>query len=888
MKLTNQVYEQIIFTFNKLIHMNSPKLVELMIILLRVVYVGIWVHERIEFYKSLLRFIKTKLNWITGSQNPFLTGLVFIKVLRMTTENHFLALSDTHYKEILGDELHILSKLWTLKRESILGIGKELIRCLIPISKANIPEIKAIMEDIAKCSGSDNTPIYLHLLSSQHPFTGLNPYVHIHIPPLMERMLIFMLTEVKKASYVKYFSWISKRFQIVRESERSILIDITRFIITCFHSFILKRSDITPRWLLLGYILKVTKNEVLSGEIKQAIFFDWLFYNKDKDSIYLIEPGLLVIFNSIREFSQLTMELIDFLDVYSENFDLQNKQGIRKSITEAFQQGEVYGIVTSLKNIFKEDKIDEDIKKVFEGLIKFNREEDSLIADSSRDDILSGHMDLNLESPSPIEDKSNISNRFPSNVKDTSNLSIVKDKSTRTIENEFFIHPSLDELLNPLTIKNFINYKTKNIFKTLLDDICKQYVNKLKTQNLLESKLIKIQPSHLDIYTSFANFYLNIFKDELISNINPYELDNDSEASSKSQKSTNVSLYIIDFLIGKYFERSEKEFNLIINFVKKILENFPNFIVRLVYYISSKVTLVNRSKLLTNKNLYIIFSKIFDDNLTLMKEKLNQFFNTCVDYLDLEILNYFIENGFQIFHNLFTDDYELISNLAIYSDNSSLNRIILDISSNKYLLIEKEFYKIINNSLSLDIQEQEKVWSLIAAHNNLNSITNLRDFLKNSTAFSKNITLKNKPFVNVCNELFKNIVGFIKFVWPNEINEQNFTINFYSLFDFPHFYSDNVYCIFSVLQNKLSSVSVKPFQFFFFTLIDEYLRQVNAYTDKLHFLENLVKLVRELVIVDRNSNKPILIDYNPQPIYGLKNLKAKLDNLAKTFKVEIE
>ena len=40
------------------------------------------------------------------------------------------------------------------------------------------------------------------------------------------------------------------------------------------------RNYKTQRYVLIGYFLQNIKNEIIAGEVKQALFIDWLFFNK--------------------------------------------------------------------------------------------------------------------------------------------------------------------------------------------------------------------------------------------------------------------------------------------------------------------------------------------------------------------------------------------------------------------------------------------------------------------------------------------------------------------------------------------------------------------------------------------------------------------------------
>lgn len=814
------------------------------------------------------------MTWILSQNNQFLSGLIFIKILRLLSENHFLSNVETHHKDLMQEipknELQIISTLWENKKDNILFIGRELIKTLMTIAKANLPEINSIIDDI-KNSSCDSVPTYQKILFAPQHFIGLNPYVHIQIPPLLERMLIFVINDVKRSNYYTYMGWLVKKFEITSELELGIFSDITRLLVTCYSFFNLnkQKGDYTPRWVLLGYILKVCRgNSLISAEVKLALFFDWLFYNKEKDHFALIEPGMTIIFNSIRDFSTLTMELLDFIHQTVENFDPRLKPNLRNNVADAFRQAETYQMFI-LKKFMEEKNITEEIKKVYEVLTKLNSEIETEYKKSEEE---KSDSSLTLtSSPSPHED-------FDNNLV---RPAIKLEKKLKSIENEFFIHASLEELISPITLKNFLNYRNKNLFRTTLDEICSKYIQKLKSHNLQDSKLVKLQPFNTEIYSSFAIFYLNIFKEEIIDDINDY--DNELEPSSKKSDSSPVSLFLLDYLISKFFEKNEKEFQFIVECVKQILKKFPDYIVRIIYYFVKKLILTaSKSKLLTPQSLFTIYSRICEDKLNVMKEKLSNFLNICADNLDLETINFFMENGMIIFANLFSDDYELLSLLVTYANIPNMNKMMSDISSNKFFLVEKSLYRIINNSLNLEPLEQDKLWNLVLSHN-LNKMTNFKEFIRNVVSFSKNLQIKNKQISG--NELFRSFLKSIKYNFNAEIIPEKFK-DYYQLFDFPFTYSENLYNVFSLINQKFCVTGGKLcFPMFFSILVDEYLRQVETYQDKLHYIENFLKVLKELLAMDKkNMNKFLLEPMN----FNIQMMKNKVVRYSRNLKIDIE
>ena len=94
---------------------------------------------------------------------------------------------------------------------------------------------------------------------------------------------------------------------------------------------------------------------MISALIKQAIFYDWICFKKDKDNVNLIEPAVQIIFYSAKEYPDLTMELLEFLDCYSEYFDKNNKSPMFKpAITEkATRLGKICDCDLTEKGVIK-------------------------------------------------------------------------------------------------------------------------------------------------------------------------------------------------------------------------------------------------------------------------------------------------------------------------------------------------------------------------------------------------------------------------------------------------------------------------------------------------------------------------------------------------------
>jgi hypothetical protein len=702
----------------------------------------------------------------------------------MLSENHFLANSSNIHREIISEEIFLIGKTWANKKDDIMQTGKELIRLLIPLAKSGISEITTIIDDISSLTTPEGIPMYVKLLTAPSFLIQLNTfttcfYTCINIPPLMERMLIFLLNEVKRNNYIRYITWIFKKFNIVSDCDKTILVDIARYIVTTW-SMVKIKSDITPRWLIIGYLLKACKNEIINGEIKQAIFYDWLFFNKERD-LATIEPGLLVIFNSLKEFSEISMELVEFLDIYSENFSPGLKTKIRENIGEAFRHSEIVQMIPSLRILLKEEKITKEIKNTFEQLIK--SKEDS---NDKTNELKFEKIDISI---SNLPEKSQ-------------EYDINKPK---ILTNEFFMDNSIQDLINPITLKNFVTFRSINTFRLLLEDFCKEYVNKSKSSNKLSA------PN--DIPLHFAHFYLNSFKDELIQQIKPID------------ENKVIHLHFIEFIINKQMEKKDKEVVLLANSLFEICNLHKGFASRII------VTLTKNIKIY-GKEVFNVFNLIYKDGRTVLKE----FFTTCLDELNLDLMNFFIEKGLSLFNPIFRDDMDLLNFVIIYSGRNNLNKIITDIEAGKFFLFEKNLVQVISKLNEMNVNEQSRYWEVITAHDL--AWLNLSEFLVKLSKILK----ENFQKINFNGfTFFKGLCGIAK-------KHKNKNLEFYPIFSFPFQLCENIYDLFLVLNLDSNSICLIMQEFF----------KNNKDNNNT---ENFTKLLKELIKLDK-LNSGGLFDRN--------------------------
>lgn len=942
MKFDLKIISSIVKLFDKISIVYNPCLPELFISILRIFYCGSWVMDNLEIYRFLLKFIKSRLNWVIQSPKDSLINLipiVFLKILRMVGENNCIFNTNDkriNYQEILLDKVYILSYLWEAKKEEVLLGGKELFRQIISMSKNKIPELQKIFEEISKMQASNNQPLYVNLL-----YTPLNYnfciYTLIMIPPHMEKMLRFILLNVQKNNYTWYVNFLFKTFKLTSsEADKSLIVDITRYLITNYFNI---KDYTTPRYILLGFILNNVKNDLIGGEVKQAIFFDWLFFNREKDHLLLIEPGAMLIFFSAKNCTEITMELIDFLDLYSKNFDNCLESEIKNNVTWAFRECERHQIIPNLEYLLKEERIKNDIKQIFSKLIDYKEPQKHVVASEKESVEKQASMPTDIPNQNLNANLNQDANKFEESDSDNDNMNQNKNilNNNKSEENkqiskklvaeiEFYIHQNLSDLIQNTYLNNFINYRSKKTFQELLENFLNSFLQKLKAKNLLESKLALIDQEVTDVYLHFANFFVKVFKDELeLETVNKFfnttelsvSANNDYLLKHKRDSNNNISRkrepkeacnYILDYFIIKLKNKNEKEASILNEIINKIIDLYPKFVIRVFGFLLRRVNIlkIKRANDLKTNDFHLlfsnsinpdrpfieIFSKLFKDSNEYMKLRIKLFIEVCVNEGEFEILNIFFQNGLQFFGSVIENDQELLTKILTYSSIETINKIAissqavpngLNYSGFNLLSNAEKISKLLEISVDMNVYEQEKLWILISSIKNLSKIISLKDLLIAIVNFLKYLKtkqgneLENFNYENSKILIFKNLINTLRLNYSAELLNTN--ENIAAILEF--------LVLFEIPYNfaqqiydlfRMISYYINKFPEAFNLLFDEALKKFENDINKNYYQENLLKILQEFIFMEKFNYFSILFDANN---YSIRNALSKIENLAK-------
>ena len=162
-----------------------------------------------------------------------------------------------------------------------MAIGRDLVRLLQHV--ARVPEFELLWRDI------------LHNPKTLLPtFTGLSQlmqirtsrrFLFLRLTPDMEKKMIFLTSSVRFGNQKRYQDWFQRQYLSTPESQ-SLRCDLIRFIVGVIHpSNEVLCSDIIPRWAVLGWLLTTCTHPVAAANAKMALFYDWLFYDAERDNI---------------------------------------------------------------------------------------------------------------------------------------------------------------------------------------------------------------------------------------------------------------------------------------------------------------------------------------------------------------------------------------------------------------------------------------------------------------------------------------------------------------------------------------------------------------------------------------------------------------------------
>lgn len=308
---------------------------------------NVWLAE------SLVDILRENRPWL--DKFPVIVASVAYTYLRILEDHHGPQFAGLRQKEVT-----FVVGLLRERFQDCLMIGRDLVRLLQNIAK--IQEIEAFWRDLIHnpTSLSAGFTGILQLLQTR---TSRRFFV-VRLTPEMEKKMVFLCTDVKFGMQKRYQEWFQRQYLNTPESQ-TLRCDLIRFIIGCIHpSNEVLCSDIIPRWAVIGWLLSSCTSPVATANSKLALFYDWLLYNTETDNIMNIEPGILVMYHSIRPHPVLTTSLLDFICRIIPNFHPPLADKIRSGVCNSLKQILEKRVVQSLEPLFDNPRMDTELRKL--------------------------------------------------------------------------------------------------------------------------------------------------------------------------------------------------------------------------------------------------------------------------------------------------------------------------------------------------------------------------------------------------------------------------------------------------------------------------------------------------------------------------------------------
>ncbi|XP_024538045.1 integrator complex subunit 3 [Selaginella moellendorffii] len=341
-KLLEHPRGQIIWLLKQLIEFYATDVDNLCLLLLRQIVGGDTSPTNVWLAMQMLEVLTTKISWVT-SNHGLLTSAVYT-YLRLLPD-HSMA-KNSSVNELRQAEIKFCASMIREHFQECLGIGRDLIRLLQDVS--SIAEFDAIWRDLLANPASFRVPSFTDI-GQLYVVKTHTRYFQSRLTPEMEAQIKFMLTHVRMGSQRRYQGWFTQRFLSTPESE-TLVCDLIRYVCCVHHpSNQILQSDILPRWALIGWLLKCCKSNHVEANAKLALLYDWLFFVPKTDNIMNIEPGILVMFQSIPKYVDMTNSLLEFLFLLMEHYDPPRKELLHRGVAASVEILVGKGVVRNLE-----------------------------------------------------------------------------------------------------------------------------------------------------------------------------------------------------------------------------------------------------------------------------------------------------------------------------------------------------------------------------------------------------------------------------------------------------------------------------------------------------------------------------------------------------------
>ncbi|ORY99191.1 protein-domain-containing protein [Syncephalastrum racemosum] len=297
-QLKTTVRHQILWLLSELASIKVPNLEGIYLCLFRQVRSGDLSPRNVSFCDHLMRFCESHMR--TLENYPRVVATAVYTYLRMIPDHR-----SSQYTALQQREIHFVLTLMRTKWPVCCMIGRDLVRILQDV--ATIPEIAQFWQTVLENpqSLSPHFQGIEGLLKTPTP----RDFIRSRLPFDVELRLLWILQNLPTTRYQRNLSWFLPR----HVQHENYYVDIIRYLVAGWYpSNQILQSDVVPRYVVIGSIIRGIKSQTVAANVKLALVFDWLFFAAG-DNIMLIEPAMLLMERSAQRYPQITNTIMDFL-----------------------------------------------------------------------------------------------------------------------------------------------------------------------------------------------------------------------------------------------------------------------------------------------------------------------------------------------------------------------------------------------------------------------------------------------------------------------------------------------------------------------------------------------------------------------------------------------
>ncbi|KAI8337850.1 protein-domain-containing protein [Choanephora cucurbitarum] len=335
------VRDQIFWIIGELTNLNVQNVDALYLCLMRQIRGGDLSPFNISLSEHVLKMLDTHKVWLGTS--PRVIATFVYTYLRIIVDHKTPQLQGLQQREIRF-VLNLMRDKWML----CVPIGRDLIRILYDLKGIN--EFKQFWDDLL------NNPQSI----SPH-FKGIDTilktptskeFLRSRLTPDIEFKLLFILQNLRATQYQRNLNWFVQRFLSTPEAEHYYA-DVIRYIVAGWYpSNQILQSDIVPRYVVIGGMMRLIKNTIVLSNVKTALIYDWLFFTA-ADNIMFIEPAMLLMERSAERYPQITSSIMEFLKKSADEFFPPLKDYMASCITCGMRALLSKGVIRSLMPIYQ-------------------------------------------------------------------------------------------------------------------------------------------------------------------------------------------------------------------------------------------------------------------------------------------------------------------------------------------------------------------------------------------------------------------------------------------------------------------------------------------------------------------------------------------------------